>query len=329
VGQNRKNHIITAGLLRRFADAHGRVQPVPRTGPLTKKLEPRRPENTGYRQRFFQDRAIATAAEHTLSQYESKGLAALRTVEAKWPLEDDVRFADRLDIACLVAIHIVRTPAFRHHVDEIQNRALRDYQLSEQAMEPFLQEVTSEGFRVSHMLGMIPKLASLIASAHWSLIEFQDRLLATSDQPVSIVPVLPEGMATPVSAISAGGFLLAEEYRFPIDPSHALLFTWANEPDAPTPLRGDHDIAANLNRAVIAGADREWFHNPERRPTVLPLDAVPTSDCFSIGRLLLPDYGMNAVLESQRRIDASACLEEMIENEVTDHFHVARVAVPA
>jgi hypothetical protein len=328
VGQNRKNHIITAGLLRRFADSRGLVQPVPRAGLVTTTLKPRRPENTGYRQRFFQDRVIAAATERTLSQYESKGLAALRTLQAKWPLEDDARIADRLDIACLVAIHILRTPAFRHHVDEIQNRALPDYQLSDGAMEPFLQEATSEGFRVSLMLGMIPKLASLIASAHWSLIEFDDRLLATSDQPVSIVPVLPEGMSAPVSAVSAGGFLLAEEYRFPIDPYHALLFTWANEPDAPTLLRGDHDIAANLNRAVISGSDREWFHNPERRPTMLSLDAVPTSACFPIGRLLLPDYDMTAVLESQRRIHASACIEEMIENEVTDHFHVARVAVP-
>jgi hypothetical protein len=100
---------------------------------------------------------------------------------------------------------------------------------------------------------------------------------------VSIVPVLPEGMQALVSAISAGGYLLAEEYRFPIDPRHLLLFTWANEPDAPEFLQGGHDLAANLNRAVIAGADREWFHNPERRPTTLPLSALPTSDCFPVG----------------------------------------------
>lgn len=326
---NVKNHIVTAGYLRRFTDSKGLIQPVPRTLSSAGVLKPRRPETAGYRSRFFVDRQIADAAEQKLSQYEHRGLEALRRLPTTWPLEDDERFEDRLDIACLVAIHMVRNPAFRHYVSELQGRNIPEYQLSAEAMGPFLREATSEAFSVSHMLGMIPKLASLIASAHWSVIQFREPLLATSDQPVSIVPVLPEGMQAPVSAISAGGYFLAEEYRFPIDPWHLLLFTWANEPDGPEFLPAGHDLAANLNRAVIAGADRDWFHNPERRPTTLPLSAVPTSDCFPVGRLLLPNYGPVAALASQRRIDASACLNEMVENEVTDHFHVARIEIAA
>jgi hypothetical protein len=329
VRRNVKNHIVTAGYLRRFTDSNGLIQRVPRTPSSVGIVKPRRPETVGYRSRFFVDRQIADAAEHMLGQYEHRGLEALKRLPATWPLEDDKRFEDRLDIACLVAIHTVRTPAFRHHVSELQGHNIPEYQLSPEAVEPFLREVTSEAFSVSHMLGMIPKLASLIASAHWSVIQFLEPLLATSDQPVSIVPVLPEGMQAPVSAISAGGYLLAEEYRFPIDPHHLLLFTWANEPDSPDFFQGDHDLAANLNRSVIGGADQEWFHNPVRRPTTLPLSAVPTTNCFPVGRLFLPNYGTEAVLDSQRRTDASSCLDEMIENEITDHFHVARIALAA
>jgi hypothetical protein len=64
VRRNAKNHIVTAGYLRRFADRNGLIQPVTRTVSPAGIIKPRRPETVGYRSRFFVDRQIADPAEH-------------------------------------------------------------------------------------------------------------------------------------------------------------------------------------------------------------------------------------------------------------------------
>lgn len=332
VGEHVKIHIVTAGYLRRFTNAQGHLQTVRPIDPI-RQIDPRGPETVGYRSRYFVDPQIAAAAEQRLSRYESAGLRSLRKIDTTWPLESDELFEDRLHVACLVAIHMLRNEAFKQHTARLQSRNLAQklpgYGFEEAREEVFLREVTSEGFRVDHMLGMIPKMASVIASAHWSLIEFPAPLLATGDQPVTVVPLLADGVAATVQPNPDHGFLLTEEMRFPIDPRRALLFTWANEPDAPEPLRGNDDIAADLNRAVIAQADREWFYNPDRRPTRLPTSGLQTESCGPVGRELLARYDAAAAMESRRRQDAVECLDQMIENEVTDRFHVARISVAA
>jgi hypothetical protein len=328
-----KNHIVSAGLLRRFTDPHGGLQRVDIGAAFGTASERRRPQTVGYRERFFSDPEVARCAEQRLNLYETVGLQALDRITDTWPLEDEVRYPDRLDIACLVAVHIVRNPAFRLFIAGLQNGtvedSLRGYGLPAEQEKLFLEHVTSEAFRVDHMLGQIPKMASLIASTHWTLIEFPAPLLALSDQPVTVLPLLPAGFKATVQPHPGSGFAFTEEFRMPVDPRHALLFTWANELDAPEPVAGSDDVAADLNRAGIAQADGEWFHHPDRRPTQLPLTAVRSTECQPLGRLLLPDYGAIPAAESQRRADALECLEQMIEGEVTDHFHVARVAVAA
>lgn len=333
VGEHVKIHIVTAGYLRRFTDVRGHLQTVRRADPPTRRIAPRRPETVGYRSRYFTEPEIAMAAERRLSRYESAGLKSLRKIDTTWPLEADELFQDRLHIACLVAIHMLRNEAFKQHTARLQARSLAqrlpEYEMGEAREEILLRELTSERFRVDHMLGMIPKMASMIASAHWSVIEFPAPLLATGDQPVTVVPLLEDGVSATVQPHPDHGFLLTEEMRFPIDPRRALLFTWANELDAPEPLRAGDDIAADLNRAVIAQADREWFHNPDRRPTRLPTSGLQTEACASVGRELLAGYDAAAAMASRRRHDAVECLDQMIEGEVVDRFHVARISVAA
>lgn len=333
MGEHVKIHIATAGYLRRFTDTQGHLQTVRPADPPARRIAPRGPETVGYRSRYFADPQIAMAAERRLSRYESAGLKSLRKIDTTWPLEADELFEDRLHIACLVAIHMLRNEAFKQHTARLQVRSvaqrLPEYGLGEDREEILLRELTSERFRVDHMLGMIPKMASLIASAHWSVIEFPAPLLATSDQPVTVVPLLADGVAATVQPHPDHGFLLTEEMRFPIDPRRALLFTWANEPDALEPLRGSDDIAADLNRAVIAQADREWFHSPDRRPTRLPTSGLRTESCAPVGRELLPEYDADAAMPSRRRHEAVECLDQMIEGEVVDRFHVARVSAAA
>jgi len=141
------------------------------------------------------------------------------------------------------------------------------------------------------------------------------------------VPLLALGEAATVDAFPEHGLLATEEFCFPIHPRRALLFTWANEPDTRDTVDGTHDMAANMNRAVIGQADREWFHHPERRATRLGIDGLPSFECRPLGRLLLPDYGTEAAIKSQRRFDATKCINEMIEHRAKGKMRVARVTL--
>jgi hypothetical protein len=327
-----KPHIVTAGYLRRFADGK-LIQPVRKgTSPSDRPMSPRQPSTVGIRTDFYVDPEIAAKAEKTLNGYETRGLDALRRVKSGWPLERGSGYLDRLSVAGLVAVHMVRNPSFRHHLDRLRiayvERTIADGTLgSPEAEERFILESTSEEFAVEHFLSLVPKTASVVASAHWTLIEFPDRLLATSDQPVTIVPILPGGTRAPIEAAPRGGILFAEEFRFPIDPKHALLFTWADGRDTPVIPMGSDDLAAELNRAVISQADREWFHHPQRRPTTLPLSGLRTGDCVPVARRLMTWYGPKEAAESLRRRAAAERLDLMIEKEITTEAHIAQVGV--
>jgi len=175
------------------------------------------------------------------------------------------------------------------------------------------------------MLDMIPKQASLIASMHWTLLEFPLPLLATSDQPVTVVPLVPDGAVARVVAAPATGYLMTEEVRFAIGPNRALLFTWLNDVESKRPVFACDDFAAELNRAVIGQADKEWFHHPERRATRLKRDDLNVEVCSSLGHQFIPEYSTRYALESPRRIHASELVNRMIEDQIVDEFHVARV----
>jgi Protein of unknown function (DUF4238) len=327
----RKPHIVTAGYLRRFSD--GRlIQPVKSdAAPTDKRIPPRHPGTVGIRTDFYADSALAAEAEKSLNGYETRGIEALGRLKERWPLERGSGALDRLAISELVAVHTVRNPAFRHHLDRLRTanvaRTIREGTLRQEAEVAFIVESGSERFAVEHLLSLVPKTASLIASAHWTLIEFPDRLLATSDQPVTIVPILPEGTRAPVDPAPRGSILFSQEFRFPVDPSHALLFTWAEGRDTPVVVTGTDDLAADLNRAVISQADAEWFHHPARRPTSLPMSGVRTDACSPIAGHLIPDYGPIVAAESLRRRAASEHLDTMIENEITVEAHIARIGV--
>jgi hypothetical protein len=313
------NHVVTAGYTRGFTDGSGNVLRVDLANPH-KAPEPRRPETVGRRRYYFEDPVIARTMERHLSRIESAGLEVLREIDALWPFDPDNRFDQRWKLARLVALHMVRTPDFHTRTARATTlsvaQRLPEYSLNAGQQEELLEFITSEQFVVGHMMSMIRKNASLIASAHWTLIEFDDRLLASSDQPVTIVPILPKGATTRLEPQPPTGLLNCEEIRFPISPHRALLFTWLNDLDVPAPVRGDAEIAANLNRATIGQADQEWFYHPALRPTRLPSRGVFTiNECSAIGRNLLPDYDAEAASESPRREEARNCIERMTEED--------------
>jgi hypothetical protein len=324
------NHIASAGYLKGWVGDAGRLARVGVGWPSSSELK--RPQKVGFRRRFFADPKIARAAEGRFGVFESEGIASLERLGRSWPPADQ----DRLDVAKLVAVHMVRNPAFVKATTSASSSAivgnLGEYreQLTEDQTDELIAHLTGEAFRVEHMLDLIPKHASLIASMHWTLLQFPEPLLATSDQPVTVVPLLADGAVAEVSPLPPTGYLMTEEIRFALDPCRALVFTWVNDIDTPRPVLADDDLAADLNRGVIAQADREWFHHPSRRATRLKRNDLNVNACNSLGHSLFPEYSSSYAVESPRRLHVAKLLSKMIEEQTNNAFHVARVRrVPA
>ena len=289
-----------------------------------------KPDRVGFRPNFWgRSPAIRQQAEEYLNKIESDAAPALRRLSHQWPLEPGS--SAWLALIFLIAIHLWRNPSgqdrFLQIQEEILARQLPEYssRWTDEQVEDFLARVTSDGFRADTMLGDLPKAASVLGSMHWTLIKFDEHLLATSDQPVTVVPLLKPGFQALVVAHPRGPMIDCEEIRFAVGPRHALLFTWRDEPSASTAIEGSDEIAAQLNRAVIAQADREWFHHPARRPTRLTPPILEAGRCVPIGRIVHPDYTWETALTSRRRAETAISVERMVEDDVDGEVRVVRI----
>jgi hypothetical protein len=318
------NHIATKSYLKGWADpeARNKLACVLLDDPLglSEKKHPRR---VGARENFFgANPDIRRRAEERFNKFESKGIEALRRLEDAWPPEGETRS----DIAALVGVHMVRNPAFIARATLLSEaeaeRKMPAYRktMSGEQIGTMLTHFRSIEFKIDYMLSLVLKQASLLAGMHWTVIEFPDPLLATSDQPVSVVPILEDGETANIEVFPQTGFLGTQEIRFPIDPKRALLMTWIEGFDTERAVRASDDIAAEMNRTTIAQADREWFHHPARRPTRLKQADLADRFCRPISQQLASDYTPEAARNSGRRRTAEKTLEEMIEGEVSNEI---------
>jgi Protein of unknown function (DUF4238) len=290
-----------------------------------------KPKSVGYRTNFWgRDARVRRVAEEQINRIESDAAVALRRLAREQSLVRGSR--DWRAIAFLIAVHLVRNPYGRERLRRIQlevlERNLPTYtaRMSPSQGDSFLRQITTDAYWVQLVLEDMPKLASVVASMHWTVLAFNDELLATSDQPVTVMPLLAADRSAPVKPLPPGALIDCEEIRIATNPQQALVLTWLDEPDDTPPHRGTDELAAQLNRAVISQADQEWFHHPARRPTTLTPPLFASSGCAPLGRLLHAHYDARYAEQSRRRADTTANLEQMIEEGISDEMRVVSVA---
>lgn len=329
---NRRNHVSSRAYLRQWTGDDGRLL---RVAGQDGESELRALHSVGYRRDFWgDDPQVRNRAEAVAGKFESRAAPVLRNLSERWPLTPGS--PDWFAMSLFLGLHFMRNPAGPQHLLRVQGEVLATRLpvytegWPEEQTQRFLREVTSDDFRVQILLDQIIKAASVLGSMHWTLIEFPASLLATSDQPVTIAPLLAPGESAPVLPLLRGPVFNAEEIRIAVGPRHALLLTWLNEPcDGGVVLAGD-DVAAHLNRAVIGQREEEWFHHPERRPTTLiaPLFSE-IGTCGLLGRRLLPGYGYEAAVASNRRWEALGNLDRMVEQDIKDRVEIVSVSSAA
>jgi hypothetical protein len=323
---HRKNHVASSCYLAGWAGGDGYLRAIE---PPVIDSNPAKPETVAYRRYFWGRHArVRATVEEALGRVESDFAKALRALPESWPAERGSR--NWFAFAYLVAIHILRTPSAQSRMLALSTAALgprlaRFPHWTPDQQHDFVRHVTGDSWRADLFGSQLTQLASLIASMHWTLLEFDERLLATSDQPVTVVPLLSAGSAAPLEPVPRTGLAECEEIRMPLDPRRALLLTWRNLPDDAPTIRVRDDIAVQLNRAVIGQADQQWFHHPDRRPTTLDATFAADGVCRAIGRMLLPGYGYDEAIGSQRRLDTLHNLQTMVEDRVPGELRIAGV----
>jgi Protein of unknown function (DUF4238) len=324
----RKNHLASQFYLANWAGASGRLCVV---APPETRAEERRPENVGYRNSFWgADRPLRRTVERRLHQIETDAADVLRRLDELWPLKRGTEEWQALSM--FLAINLWRHPFGQDRLRDAGHFVLADQEAAYNArfgrseFERFVGVVSSDAYRADLFTRNLVRAGSLIGSMHWTWVEFSGRDLATSDVPLTVVPILRDDEVAPVAPLPAGSLLDTEELRFALSPEDALVMTWLDHQGEGLRVRGGDRIAAYLNRAVIRQADRQWFHHPERRPTTLVTPDLGETWCPPVGRLILPGYDSARARCSRRRAHTGQMMRAAIDSDRRDQMFWVRVA---
>lgn len=108
------------------------------------------------------------------------------------------------------------------------------------------------------MLSMFARAVPLFEGMYWNIVRWDRPSLITGDHPIvkRPRPDTPQWMGT--------GLMNAAEVWFPLGPSHALVMTWDELPEAW--LEGTAEWASNLNRAIRHASYLDVFCAPSMTP---------------------------------------------------------------
>ena len=286
----------------------------------------RRPEEVGFRNRFWgREQEIRDAVEGQLSSVETHIPRLLNDlVSTGGPAHGS---ADRGLLLQFLAIHMVRNPAWRNVIGGNIERLIvaRGHDAPEWA--PLRDRLRADEYWVDAVLRQIPQIAGMLGSMQWALLRFPAPWLATCDQPVLPVALAPQGVRVPVHETPA--LLETVEFRFVVDPWHAVILSWHDAPDWKSWADADQHIAADINRSVVGRADVEYFHRRGVEPPFVAPPWLPTDECSPISTRLHADYWTGAAENSERRRRAAVMLRDAIDNDTTDQIRTVTVSAPS
>jgi Protein of unknown function (DUF4238) len=324
---NVKNaHIVPRSYLERFS-LDGRLAVHINDPPGVHIL---RVESVGTRRRYYRrvrpDGTEIDDIEWSLSQIEERAAPLLARFTDVWPA---IALEEKLAVAQLFAFQLLRVPLWMDFYASNTREHFAEYRTTDEgrkigtatidAVEAHLLASTT---RLTHMLQMGMKLAPVLASMHWTLVEFRRPLLATSDQPIVVWPIDAWSRA-PAKTPPTVGVIPTIEIRAPITPSQLILMTWADLADREAArCLGRRHHAGSINAFTIAQSDRQWFHQPGANPPCSSGSLCP------VAPELVPGYNAVAAHASGRRARASEIMQPMIGKPMIDKAVVEQQMYP-
>jgi hypothetical protein len=225
----------------------------------------------------------------------------------------------RIPIGIFLGFQKVRGPGDRHAMAEYHNavtrlvaslapddtvRAPRPRRIREREVVETIElaragkyEIVSERAADLHIDGLDVALnmARDLESRTWQLLEFDEPVLATCDEPVVLMGRNVNLPGEPV------GVLTAEAVAFATDPRHALIMIRRDLEAAPGRHRGSHAEAAVLNAHVAFAAFRHIVRRPGTDPLAeleVPKKAAPV---WTVGNMVGIEQNASRVLKNPAR----------------------------
>lgn len=305
----RKHHTVTAGYPRRFA-LDKRID-VHRGRTITRKGV----RGVAFQLDYWGSPDVAANMEEWLGKEEDRALDVLSDLNARWPLRGD----DRGALSIFMAIHVVRTPAYGGLIRHLGARADEEI-LAENVAELWLtpgeagvyaELLRSDDVHANTLTRQARYIGSYLASMHWSMVEFDEPLI-TSDQPVVLLPPV-QAPVTPATALMPAGLAATFEGRFTLDPHHALVMSWDEDPTEPT-VQGTYRQACNINATLKAQSMSEWYSRPGTTPPFL-MPPYLEERIYAISQELRPGYSVERARASGRRQHAEGIINRMVEGK--------------
>jgi hypothetical protein len=268
--------------------------------------------------------------EKSLSVVETKAATPLRELIAGSSLE-----AERKGIvAQFLAAQLVRGPAFFDQREELirptfEGAGAEDFQPGRlesvggdlhAARQKAIGEELAATKKFVTMLAYARKIASVFGLMRWQVLRFDGPLLAYSDHPVVLWPLLvPSSAPFPRQIL---GPLKTLEVRVPVAPDVAILMNWLDRDDE-VGVAMAASAAAELNAFTISQAETEWMHQIGSEPP------VGTGVFRPLTRLIERSYGEQTVAGSRRYAAADRFLKEVRGRKFVNEVEVVVELGPA
>lgn len=250
--------------------------------------------------------------EWSLGTLENVALPVVTQLSELWPLTDD----DKAKAAEFFAAQYVRGPAFKAwherflsdvsrtdieklRADPERYASPRPGMTHAEAVEQSIEHLFGDTWRHRRMLSLVRSLATLIGSMHWTLVQFEQHRVVTSDHPIVSWSFRRGERSRPAANDLDEGVGETLEIFVPIGPGHVLLMTWLDAVDRSDIVGGLGRHIATANAFVVANADRQWFHRPGDspwRPVKGPRKPLSAD--------LVPRYDVHTAARSSRRREA-------------------------
>jgi hypothetical protein len=312
----RRPHVVPRAYLRGFAlddiiamyvvaDSALREVPVGKAGVLKDFYARERPDGTRI-----------DDIEWSLEHIDKVAPPILREISQRWPLE----LQEKAILAEFVGVQMLRGPRWREWHETFTRNYFADVRASgefegkqpegmtlEEAIAEAERELSSRTATLVKMIELSRKATQILGSMHWTLVEFGRPLLVTSDHPVVLWPLGVRSRQPAKNHNVVEGVVNSLEVRFPVSPWYALLMTWLDLPDDDAPMvKGNRDIAANLNAFTVAEAEHQWFHRPGETMPIASGQLLPVSPVLARG------YSADLALRSRRHHETNQRIQQKI-----------------
>ena len=263
------NHILTAAYIRFWAvDNLVSCELVPSGKRLL--LGPRQ---VGVRKRFYagtrasDGTRTALPAEEARGFVENKAVPLMRDLSNRWPLRDA---AERAWVAMWLAMTLCASPRARDRIPADVEHFFADLERDDPALAAVTagdrSELSEPDFELDSMFEGVSTVASLLGQMHWTLLHFDRPRLVSSDHPITASPWVSD---TSRWMASPNEFVLGSlEIRFAVNPTTALLLTWADRDDRLAARPGTTRHLHVYNHAAWEQAERHRFWQPGTMPEV-------------------------------------------------------------